>query len=84
MTEWRECAICKGTGVHWHHIFYGRQFRSISTKYKLLISLCNDCHSRIHKDVKLKKYWQVRAERGFIEKYGQDLWDAEFGRSFDF
>lgn len=83
-----ECYICgRTTGLHDHHIFYGRGRRKKSEHYGLKVHVCYICHEGnggIHMnpnegyDLALKQL----AQRAFEEKYSHELFVKEFGKSW--
>ena len=65
-----ECQICGKRATDKHHMIHGRGRRAKADKYGLIISVCRQCHRRIHED---------RALDLEIIKSAQEEWEAKFG-----
>lgn len=73
MEEEYRCQMCGGRATQIHHVMpRSRQGRGVYTN---AMAVCNDCHSRIHKDNDLLDYWiNLYAERYGPDFY-KDRWD---------
>lgn len=62
------CILCGRKKDHIHEIFFGRN-RINSMKYGLCIPLCNECHTRMHKDTKLQGSYHKIGQNRFNRHY---------------
>lgn len=62
------CYICKKPKEHTHEVFFGSN-RLNSIRYKLIVPLCDKCHSEMHKNSKLQDEFH---------KLGQILFEKEY------
>ena len=53
---------------HLHEIFFDKN-RVNSIKYKSVIAVCFECHSKIHNDIKLQKEVFIKGQTKFNEFY---------------
>lgn len=88
--EDRSCLICRlkgrdpAYGVHQHHAFGGPN-REKSEQYGLKAWACFECHegnSGVHRDRDTDLMFKEYAQQIFEEKYGHELFMAEFGRNY--
>ena len=84
LADWPYCAICykKGDLVR-HEVFHG-PFRQKSKRYGLWISICPECHFKIHHDAKLERRIKEFAQRNAMIRYGWEIDDfrREFGKNY--
>lgn len=66
------CIICGAKKDHLHEIFFGRN-RANSIKYGLVISLCQNCHTEMHKNKEWQDYWHIMAQKKFMEYYHKSV-----------
>lgn len=68
------CQICNGKGEEIHHCQpRGRQGRGVLTN---ALTLCSNCHRRIHADNELMDYWIDV----YTDRYGAFFWEDEHDR----
>lgn len=87
ITTKKKCYICGSTyNLHTHHCLFGKN-REKADKYGLTVVLCQEHHEGAcgvhgkhgHRlDIALK----CLAQSAFVRRYGQELWDKEFGRNY--
>lgn len=71
-----------------HHIFGGTANRKLSTKYKLLVDLCPNCHridrTAVHNDYKTAQHLHEYGQRKFMREQDTDIkgFVQVFGRNF--
>ncbi len=77
------------TGLHKHHFIFGKwgAFRKLAEKYGLWGYVCNERHHEHgpespHENKAVRRYLCQVAQRAFVEKHGQKLWDEEFGENY--
>lgn len=69
------CRQCGGIGGHIHHIKLKSQMGEGVYTNGLLV--CHECHTQIHQDYSLLRYWQDR----FKELYGDNYWRGKYGQA---
>ena len=79
------CYVCGRPAQHIHHIYFGTANRRLSTKYHLVIPICESCHTGPHGvhfnrelDLQLKRMGQV----AFRREYPDKDFVAIFGRNY--
>lgn len=78
-----KCAICgQKKKLDWHHIRCGNQTRERSENWGLMITLCRDCHTKLHSNAEIKEEWQEKAQERFMLLYGYDVWMKEFKKDY--
>ena len=85
----KKCFICGKNGGYWgldrHHCFGGSN-RKKSEALGLVVWLCHDeCHlNGVHKDAKLNRMVQAKAQKIAMEYYHWDLeeWRSHFGKNY--
>ena len=75
------CIICGKPKDHLHEIFFGKN-RINSIKYKLIIPVCFECHSKIHNDIILQKEWFIKGQTKFNEVYPDLDFVEIFGKNY--
>ena len=65
-----------------HHVFHGRRFRKVSEKYGMLLTLCLDCHRRLHGSKEMDRHVQKRCQYAFEAKYSREEFISIFGKSW--
>jgi len=82
----KSCALCgtthKDAELTTHHVFHGKRFKPISDRYGFVITLCSECHKRLHGSREWDKKVQKRCQRAFEQKYGRDEFIYIFGKSW--
>ena len=69
-----QCQMCLGKGEEIHHVFLkSRGGRGVFTNG---LSLCHNCHRRVHDDNGLIDYWIDV----FTDRYGHGFWMDEYDR----
>lgn len=69
-----QCQMCLGKGEEIHHIFLkSRGGRGVFTNG---LTLCHNCHRRVHDDNGLIDYWIDV----FTDRYGHGFWMDEYDR----
>lgn len=48
--------------------FFGRN-RANSIKYGLVIPLCQNCHTEMHKNKEWQDYWHEKGQQAFMASY---------------
>lgn len=66
-----KCVICGLNSIHKHEIIYGKN-RMNSIKYGFVISLCNEHHKLIHKDMKLNLHYRKLCQKEFEKTHSRD------------
>lgn len=78
--EQKWCQLCGSTNnLHIHHIFEGRN-RKNSTKYNMLVRLCNNCHSWVHKTN--YQEFKKKAQKEFEMTHTRDEFIQIFRRNY--
>ncbi|MED4399810.1 HNH endonuclease signature motif containing protein [Metabacillus fastidiosus] len=72
------CGNCGRTGEHIHHV-KGRGSGTGRNVFTNGILLCNGCHTQIHEDSELMKYWQEVYEKRYGKLYFMDEHDILTG-----
>jgi len=83
----KACALCgkkasDGVGLTTHHVFHGNRFKHVSERYGMLLTLCDDCHKRLHSSRELDKQVQKACQLAFEERYSREEFTAVFGKSW--
>ena len=69
-----QCQMCLGKGEEIHHVFLkSRGGRGVFTNG---LSLCHNCHRRVHDDNGLIDYWIDV----FTDRYGHGFWMDEYDK----
>lgn len=76
----QRCEICGeySFGLEEHHIFRG-VYRSMSELLGYKITVCRQCHERIHEDHDLESYLRKEYERRHIKLFGVESLIRLFG-----
>ena len=75
------CIICGKPKDHLHEIFFGSN-RLNSIRYKLVIPVCFECHSKIHNNVELQREWFIKGQTKFNEVYPDLDFIEIFGKNY--
>lgn len=73
------CAICGNTNIHLHHIFEGSN-RKNSTKYGMIVPLCQKHHEWVHKTN--YKGFKEKAQREFEKTHTREEFIKIFRRNY--
>ncbi len=66
------CRQCGAPGEHIHHVLYrSRGGRGVYTNG---LTLCHVCHTKVHTNAALTKYWL----QTFVDLYGEDFYKDEW------
>lgn len=69
-----QCQMCLGKGEEIHHVMLrARKGRGVFTNG---LTLCHNCHRRVHSDNELIDYWIDV----FTDRYGYGFWMDEYDR----
>lgn len=75
------CLICGKNATDHHHCLGGR-YRQDSEDYGLTISVCRECHRKLH-DIPGAEYpYKRMAQIAFEYKYGHERWMKVFGKNY--
>lgn len=65
-----------------HHVYHGKEYRRISDTHGFVVTLCQDCHSELHRNPGLDYGVQVRVQRNFEQRRPRAEFIALFGKSW--
>lgn len=77
--EQKWCQLCGRTPIEIHHIFEGKN-RNNSTKYGMLVALCNSCHRKVHKTN--YQGFKQKAQIEFEKEHTREEFIEIFGRNY--
>lgn len=79
------CYLCGMRATETHHCVHGRM-RKKADEYGLTVTLCRECHRKLHDQGIHDRELQELAERVFLKVIGRrlahDLWMREFGKDY--
>lgn len=65
-----------------HHVFHGNKFKLVSERYGMLLTLCADCHKRLHASRELDRRVQKMCQREFENRYSRKEFISVFKKSW--
>jgi hypothetical protein len=76
------CFLC-GRYLHLeeHHLLPGRN-RKNSEKYGLKVSVCRECHNKIHSDIQILNNLRQLGQTVFERKYSHEKWMKVFMKNY--
>jgi hypothetical protein len=80
ITEYIPCT-CGGVATETHEPLQGKN-RQLSIKYKLQIKLCEECHTKAHKDKVYKEKLKQDMQRKFEAEHSREEFVKIFGRNY--
>lgn len=76
------CVFCGRPRADLHEVFFGTAKRQASKDWGMVIPVCRDCHSYIHRFRPTRLYTQKEAQKVFEEKYGHEKFMEVFGKNY--
>lgn len=83
--DMKHCIVfgCENPVCEEHHVVHGTANRKVSDKRGLVIPLCREHHSEIHRERKMDLYYKQIAQNAYETKYGsREQFIKEFGKSY--
>lgn len=80
-SDLEHCIICGKSKDHFHEVFFGAN-RLNSIKYGIVIPVCFEHHSMIHKNKQLQNIWHIKGQEAFEKRYPDLDFLEIFGRNY--
>lgn len=92
----QKCALCgigtkEGGVLTIHHVYHGRKYKHLSDKNGFLLTLCDQCHRKLHSSRVIdkhvqkgmqRKYEQTHSREEFVELMGHSWLNAEDDKNY--
>ena len=83
----KKCAMCgrsqkDGITLTTHHIFHGKKYKKLSDVNGFVITLCWDCHKRLHSSKVIDRMVQQTMQHEFEKTHSREEFIALMGRSW--
>lgn len=83
----KKCAMCgrsqkDGVTLTTHHVFHGRKYKKLSDKYGFVITLCWECHKRLHSSRVVDRMVQQTMQHEYEKTHSREEFVALMGRSW--
>lgn len=83
----KKCAMCgrsqrDDVTLTTHHVFHGRKYKKLSDKYGFVITLCWECHKRLHSSRVIDRMVQQTMQHEYEKTHSREEFVALMGRSW--
>ena len=76
------CALCGRPRENLHEVFFGTANRQKSKDWGMVMPLCQRCHSKVHRNAKLRLKTQQEAQQKFEAKYGHEAFMEVYKKNY--
>lgn len=83
--DMEHCFLCGRAADGKHHVLHGAR-RAVADKLRLIVPLCNDCHTMgvnaVHRNPELDKQLKAWAQDVYERRYSHEEWMQKVGKNY--